>query len=229
MLWAQGLAYPLVFTQGAMGDLVLFALEPQVQAALSGLRYEAIHLLLPGPKTLLAVSAYLPQDLPDGKRQEVRGLLRSLEFVAPKDRVPYRTEALMDPLLGVPAAYLPVPQGYAFQGSVVAKGGTLRAPAFQLTKGGVVLRRDVIYLEAMAVATPFGGNPSTILLWNGQLGQVPGYLCAGLPGRSLPSWPRDSGLGKRGPPGRSPRSSPSGGPAGWPATWRGCAGPGSSR
>lgn len=135
MLWAQGLAYPLVFTQGAMGDLVLFALEPQVQAALSGLRYEAIHLLLPGPKTLLAVSAYLPQDLPDGKRQEVRGLLRSLEFVAPKDRVPYRTEALMDPLLGVPAAYLPVPQGYAFQGSVVAKGGTLRAPAFQLTKG----------------------------------------------------------------------------------------------
>ena len=182
MLWAQGLAYPLVFTQGAMGDLVLFALEPQVQAALSGLRYEAIHLLLPGPKTLLAVSAYLPQDLPDGKRQEVRGLLRSLEFVAPKDRVPYRTEALVDPLLGVPAAYLPVPQGYAFQGSVVAKGGTLRAPAFQLTKGGVVLRRDVIYLEAMAVATPFGGNPSTILLWNGQLGQVPGYLCAGSSG-----------------------------------------------
>ena len=31
-------------------------------------------------------------------------------------------------------------------------------------------------------ATPFGGNPSTILLWNGQLGQVPGYLCAGSSG-----------------------------------------------
>lgn len=40
----------------------------------------------------------------------------------------------------------------------------------------------MIYLEAMAVATPFGGNPSTILLWNGQLGQVPGYLCAGSSG-----------------------------------------------
>ena len=116
MLLARGLGYPLPLTQGAMGDLLLFAADPQVQAALSGLRYEATHLLLPGPKSLLAVSAYLPQDLPTDRRKEVLGLLRSLEFLGPEKRVPYREEAVLDPRLGVPALGVPVPQGYTLQG-----------------------------------------------------------------------------------------------------------------
>jgi hypothetical protein len=182
MLLARGLGYPLPLTQGAMGDLLLFAADPQVQAALSGLRYEATHLLLPGPKSLLAVSAYLPQDLPTDRRKEVLGLLRSLEFLGPKERVPYRVEAVLDPLLGVPALRVPVPQGYTLQGGVVDFTETQRRPVFQLSKGGVVLRREAIYLKALAIATPFGGSPSTILLWNGQAGRVPGFLCAQGPG-----------------------------------------------
>jgi hypothetical protein len=178
MLLARGLGYPLPLTQGAMGDLLLFAADPQVQAALSGLRYEATHLLLPGPKSLLAVSAYLPQDLPTDRRKEVLGLLRSLEFLGPKERVPYRVEAVLDPLLGVPALRVPVPQGYTLQGGVVDFTETQRRPVFQLSKGGVVLRREVVYLQALAIATPFGGSPSTILLWNGRAGRVPGFLCA---------------------------------------------------
>jgi len=178
MFLAQGLAYPLALTQRAMGDLLLFAVDPRVQAALSSLRYEATHLLLPGPKSLLAVSAYLPQDLPAARRKEVLGLLRSLEFLDPKERVPYRVEAVLDPLLGVPALRVPVPQGYTLQGGVVDFTETERRPVFQLAKGGVVLRREVIYLQALAIATPFGGSPSTILVWNGRLGQVPGFFCA---------------------------------------------------
>jgi hypothetical protein len=182
MFLAQGLAYPLALTQRAMGDLLLFAVDPGVQAALSSLRYEATHLLLPGPKSLLAVSAYLPQDLPAARRKEVLGLLRSLEFLDPKERVPYRVEAVLDPLLGVPALRVPVPQGYTLQGSVVSFTETERRPVFQLAKGGVVLRREAIYLQALAIASPFGGSPSTILLWNGQAGRVPGFLCATAPG-----------------------------------------------
>ncbi|MGC8967890.1 MAG: hypothetical protein ACP5JV_06145 [Thermus sp.] len=178
MLLARGLGYPFFLTQRAMGELALFAMAPEAQAALSGLRYEAAHLLLPGPKSLLAVSAYLPQDLsPDG-RKEVLGLLRSLEFLGPKERVPYRVEAVLDPGLGVPALAVPVPQGYTLAGSVVDLDETQRRPVFQLAKGGVVLRRDAVLLEAMAIATPFGGSPNTILLWNGRAGQVPGFLCA---------------------------------------------------
>jgi hypothetical protein len=86
MLLARGLGYPLPLTQGAMGDL------------------------------LLAVSAYLPQDLPTDRRKEVLGLLRSLEFLGPEKRVPYRVEAVLDPRLGVPALWVPVPQGYTLQG-----------------------------------------------------------------------------------------------------------------
>jgi hypothetical protein len=182
MLLARGLGYPLPLTQGAMGDLLLFAADPQVQAALSGLRYEATHLLLPGPKSLLAVSAYLPQDLPTDRRKEVLGLLRSLGFLGPEERVPYREEAVLDPLLGVPALRVPVPQGYTLQGGVVDFTETQRRPVFQLSKGGVVLRREAIYLQALAIATPFGGSPSTILLWNGRAGKVPGFLCAQGPG-----------------------------------------------
>ncbi len=181
MLLARGLAYPMAFTQGAMGELALFALEPQVQGALSGLRYEATHLLLPGPKSLLAVSAYLPQDLPEEGRRELRGLLRSLEFLDPKDRVPYRTEAILDPLLGVPAARLPVPQGYTLQGSVVPQTETLRLPVFQLSKGGVAYRQDVGHLQATSMVTPFGGGPRTLVLWNGQVVEVPGFFCARSP------------------------------------------------
>ncbi|WP_022798035.1 hypothetical protein [Thermus islandicus] len=181
MLLARNLRYPLPLTQGAMGELVLFALDPQVQAALSGLRYEAAHLLLPGPKSLFAVSAYLPQDLSSAERKEVLGLLRSLEFLGPKERVPYRVEAVPDPLLGVPALRVPVPQGYTLQGSVVDFSETQRRPVFQLSKGGVVLRREVVYLEALAIATPFGGSPSTLWLWNGRAGKAPGFLCARSP------------------------------------------------
>jgi hypothetical protein len=124
------------------------------------------------------VSAYLPQDLPTDRRKEVLGLLRSLEFLGPEERVPYREEAVLDPLLGVPALRVPVPQGYTLQGGVVDFTETQRRPVFQLSKGGVVLRREVVYLQALAIATPFGGSPSTILLWNGRAGRVPGFLCA---------------------------------------------------
>ncbi len=117
MLLAQGLAYPLAFTQGAMGDLALFALEPQVQAVLSGLRYEATHLLLPGPKAILAVSAYLPRDLPEEKRGELGGLLRSLEFLDPKDRVPYRMEPSRTPSSGFRRPTCPSPRGTPSRGA----------------------------------------------------------------------------------------------------------------
>jgi len=181
MLLSQGLGYPLPLTQGAMGELVLFALDPQVQESLSRLRYEAAHLLIPGPKSLLAVSTYLPQDLPSASRKAVLGLLQSLEFLGPQDRVPYKVETILDPSLGVPAMRVPVPQGYALQGSVVDFTETQRRPVFQLSKGGVILRKEVIYVTAKSISASFGASQNTILLWNGRLGQIQGFLCARAP------------------------------------------------
>ncbi|GIW26623.1 hypothetical protein [Meiothermus sp.] len=147
---------------------------------LLGLTYEVAHLLLPGPKSLLVVSVYLPTDAPREAREKALGVLRSLEFLPPQARVAYRAQTVQDPVLGMEAFTLEVPQGYRLQNGLVPTGasaGAVRQLAYALQGPGVLLRQDLLYARASSLQTGFGGNASTVLGWNGRVGQVAGFLC----------------------------------------------------
>ncbi|RDI95132.1 hypothetical protein DV704_08650 [Meiothermus sp. QL-1] len=173
LLLSQGLGYPWPLA----GRLTTIPLPAYQDPFLLGLRYEAAHLLLPGPKSLLSVSAYLPADAPAQARREALAVLRSLEFLPPGARVAYGVQAVRDPVLGMEAFYAPVPQGWRFQGGLVPASAHLRHLAFRLQGEGVSLRRDLLYTQAQGVQGPFGGGSQTSLLWNGQGSQLSGFLC----------------------------------------------------
>lgn len=173
LLLGQGLGYPWPLA----GSLTGIPLPAYQDPFLLGLRYEAAHLLLPGPKSLLSVSAYLPADAPAQVRKEALAVLRSLEFLPPGARVPYGVQAVRDPVLGMEAFYAPVPQGWRFQGALVPASAHLRHLAFLLQGEGVSLRRDLLYTQAQGLQGAFGGGAQTSLLWNGQGSQLPGFLC----------------------------------------------------
>ncbi|AEV16682.1 hypothetical protein TCCBUS3UF1_16410 [Thermus sp. CCB_US3_UF1] len=176
LLLIQGLSYPFPLAEE------MAALPPPAyqDPFLLGLRYEASHLLLPGAKSLLLVSAYLPTDASFEVRKRLFSALRSLEFLPQEARVAYGVQAVRDPLLGMEAFHAKVPQGYAFQAGLVPVGesaGAVRDLVYLLQGEGVFLRKERVFALAYGVQTGFGGNASTLLGWNGQKAQLAGFLC----------------------------------------------------
>ncbi|MDR7443091.1 MAG: hypothetical protein QN193_03410 [Armatimonadota bacterium] len=194
---AQGLRYPWEFAQ-SLGRYTLTLSVPQARTYLQGLSYEAAHLLLAGERAVLAVSVYLPQDLDRARRAAVLGVLRSFGFVPSTQRVPYTPQPIYDPVLGLVAAQVPVPEGYAFQAGV-APQGNLRFPAFSLRQGRKLVRRDVVHVWSGGVQTQFGSNAQTRLTWNGSVSAGSGPTCltsqGQLPQLVLQLWRAETGAG----------------------------------
>ncbi|GAA6732001.1 hypothetical protein [Thermus sp. 93170] len=176
LLAAQGLVYPYRLAP----SLALRAFQDPFFA---GLTYEAAHLLLRGDRQVLAVSVFLPTDASATVRGRAFQVLRSLEFLPVNARVAYGVQRVYDPLLGMEAFALKVPQGYAFRGALVPTGDgpSVRQLAFTLDRPGVSQRMDVLFLVASGLQTGLGGNASTIFGWNGQKRILPGFLCPTTP------------------------------------------------
>ncbi|MCS7173661.1 MAG: hypothetical protein N0A24_09880 [Armatimonadetes bacterium] len=172
---AQGLRYPWELA-GQIGEYNFVLSSARARARLAKLSYEAAHLLIPGQSAVLAVSVYLPRDAHANTRARALSVLRSLTFLPPGQRVAYRMQPVYDTLLGMVAGYVPVPDGYAFQGGVVPQAG-LRWPAFALIRSPSVMRFDVIYVNSEGVQTRFAANAQTRLTWNGSPATRAGGLC----------------------------------------------------
>ncbi|MCS7173094.1 MAG: hypothetical protein N0A24_06820 [Armatimonadetes bacterium] len=158
---AQGLSYPLLLAQG-IGEHTSALFSARARERLAAFSYDAAHLLVPGQNAVLAVSAYLPRDASRATRRAALLALRSLTFLPPHERVAYRIQPVYDPLLGMVAMQVPVPEGYAFQGGVVPQAN-LRWPALFLSRGRRVLRQDVVYVNSGGVQSQFGANAQTRL------------------------------------------------------------------
>jgi len=197
LLAAQGLRYPWELAQG-LGSYALALSLPQARAHLQSLSYEGAHLLLAGERAVLAVSAYLPRDLDRSRRAAVLGVLRSFGFLPAAERLPYTPQPIYDPVLGLVAAQVPVPQGYAFAAGVVPQGN-LRLPAFSLRQGPKMLRRDVVHVSSGGVQTQFGSNAQTRLTWNGNVSTQSGAVCLTSEGQVpqfvLQLWRAETGAG----------------------------------
>jgi len=193
LLLTQGLAYPFHLA----GHFRAFPPAAYQDPLLRSLGYEAAHLLLPGDKSLLWVSAYLPTDAGPEARRKALDVLRSLEFLPPQGRTPYQVQTLQDPLLGIPAYTAHLPQGYAFQWVLVTASTTLRNLAYRLQGQGATLRKDYLLVQSSGLQTGFGGNAQIQLVWNGQASMIQGFLCAASEGEVvsllLSLWQQETG------------------------------------
>ncbi|RIH88271.1 hypothetical protein Mlute_00687 [Meiothermus luteus] len=173
LVLARGLAYPFHLADNLTG------LPPGAfqDGFIGSLSYEAAHLLLPGSRSLLLVSVYLPEGASPALRKGVLSVLRSLEFLPQSSRVAYETQVVPDPLLQMEAFYAPVPRGFTFQGGLVPMNSTMRSLAFSLRGAGASLRMDQLYAESSALQSGFGGSAVSRLIWNGQATQFQGFLC----------------------------------------------------
>lgn len=195
LLVVQGLRYPLELAHG-IGDHSWALFSRQARTRLGAFSYDAAHLLVPGQNAVLAVSVYLPRDASSATRQAALLLLRSLAFLPPHERVVYSMQPVYDPLLGMVAVQVPVPEGYAFQGGVVPQGN-VRHPAFSLSRGRSLLRRDVVWVNSGGVQSQFGANAQTRLTWNGNTATQAGAFCltqkAQVPQFLLQLWRMETG------------------------------------
>ncbi|MDW8091465.1 MAG: hypothetical protein RMI80_08645 [Meiothermus sp.] len=173
LVLARGLAYPYHLADNLAG-LPQGALQ---DGFLRSLSYEVAHLLVPGSRSLLVVSVYLPKDASPALRRQTLSVLRSLEFLPQSSRVAYETQVVRDPVLRMEAFYAPVPRGFTFQGGLVPVNSTMRSLAFSLQGMGASLRADLLYAEGSALQTGFGGSAVSRIIWNGQASQFQGFLC----------------------------------------------------
>jgi len=170
LLYTGGLSYPLF-----IADLVQ-TIPPNAyqDGFLSSLVYEGVHLLLPGERSVLSVSVYIPQEASEETRRRVLEVLRSMKFFPPSSSKPVD---LQDPLLGLAAYTALVPEPYRLRWDVVKMSAHVRDVAYVFEGQGVTLRKDHVVLSAHLLQTPFGGDAQSLLTINNRTYQFQGFVC----------------------------------------------------
>jgi len=138
--------------------------------------YQVVHYVLSQKTVSLIVSLYLPRD-GEVYKEEIVKILSSFAFLPPNERISWRYAKIVEPMNGMTAALMPVPDGFNFSGSVV-KQGTKRWFIYNLrTSDGSAIRMDLVDVNSGALSTGFGGNANTVLTINGSSSQQPNFIC----------------------------------------------------
>lgn len=158
--FAQGIA-----VYGAPLQFPAFLLSSAVLAPAT--RYQTLTFFVPGRHTVLVYTILAPLEANRDEIESALRIVRTLRFLPPEQRIPYRTEAIIDPVYGMPALWVPVPEGFAFTGQVVRADN----PQFfyRLEGPGGFLRFDAISIQSYATQSfPGVGQAASIVTWNGQ-------------------------------------------------------------
>jgi hypothetical protein len=138
--------------------------------------YQVVHYVLSQKTVSLIVSLYLPRD-GEVYKEEIVKILSSFAFLPPNERVSWQYAKIVEPMNGMTAVLIPVPNGFNFSGSVV-KQGTKRWFIYSLRRSdGSAIRMDLVDVNSGAVSTGFGGNAHTVLTINGSSSQQPNFIC----------------------------------------------------
>jgi hypothetical protein len=138
--------------------------------------YQVVHYVLSQKTVSLIVSLYLPRDR-EVYKEEIVKILSSFAFLPPNERISWRYAKIVEPMNGMTAALMPVPDGFNFSGSVI-KQGTNRWFIYSLRRSdGSAIRMDLVDVNSGAIYTGFGGNAYTVLTINGSSSQQPNFIC----------------------------------------------------
>jgi hypothetical protein len=138
--------------------------------------YQVVHYVLSQKTVSLIVSLYLPRD-GEVYKDEIVKILSSFAFLPPNERISWRYAKIVEPMNGMTAVLMPVPDGFNFSGSVV-KQGTKRWFIYSLRRSdGSAIRMDLVDVNSGALSTGFGGNAYTVLTINGSSSQQPNFIC----------------------------------------------------
>jgi len=138
--------------------------------------YQVVHYVLSQKTVSLIVSLYLPRD-GEVYKDEIVKILSSFAFLPPNERISWRYAKIVEPMNGMTAALMPVPDGFNFSGNVVEQG-TKRWFIYSLRRSdGSAIRMDLVDVNSGAVSTGFGGNAHTVLTINGSSSQQPNFIC----------------------------------------------------
>jgi hypothetical protein len=92
----------------------------------------------------LIVSLYLPRD-GEVYKDDIVKILSSFAFLPPNERVSWQYAKIVEPMNGMTAVLIPVPDGFNFSGNVV-KQGTKRWFIYSLRRSdGSAIRMDLGY------------------------------------------------------------------------------------
>jgi hypothetical protein len=138
--------------------------------------YQVVHYVLSQKTVSLIVSLYLPRD-GEVYKDEIVKILSSFAFLPSNERISWQYAKIVEPMNGMTAALMPVPDGFNFGGSVV-KQGTKRWFIYSLRRSdGSAIRMDLVDVNSGALSTGFGGNAYTVLTINGSSSQQPNFIC----------------------------------------------------
>jgi len=138
--------------------------------------YQVVHYVLSQKTVSLIVSLYLPRD-GEVYKDEIVKILSSFAFLPPNERISWRYAKIVEPMNGMTAALMPVPDGFNFSGSVIEQV-TKRWFIYSLGKSdGSAIRMDFVDVNSGAISTGFGGNAYTVLTINGSSSQQPNFIC----------------------------------------------------
>lgn len=138
--------------------------------------YQVVHYVLSQKTVSLIVSLYLPKDR-EVYKDEIVKILSSFAFLPPNERISWQYAKIVEPMNGMTAVLIPVPNGFNFSGNVI-KQGTKRLFIYSLGKSdGSAIRMDLVDVNSGAISTGFGGNAYTVLTINGSSSQQPNFIC----------------------------------------------------
>jgi hypothetical protein len=138
--------------------------------------YQVVHYVLSQKTVSLIVSLYLPRD-GEVYKDEIVKILSSFAFLPPNERISWRYAKIVEPMNGMTAVLMPVPDGFNFSGSVVEQG-TKRWFIYSLRRSdGSAIRIDLVDVNSGALSTAFGGNADTVLTINGSSSLQPNFIC----------------------------------------------------
>lgn len=152
----EGLGYPY-----ALNPLVVLEQSPPPQ------RFGLMGVLLKGNQVALIVLFIFPEDASDALRNEMRELVRSLQFLPASSRVKWKEHILEDPYLGVPYASLHAPEGYTVEGHPFRQGAKYYY-RYEVKQGNFVARMDAVDINTSIV----GYSAVSQLTYNGKSVQL---------------------------------------------------------
>lgn len=158
-----------------------------INAGLLGIQlpqnYQEATVFLPGEKVVLILSCYFPATTNSSTRKQILDIIRSLQFVDPKERIAWREHSVTDPETGELAFRIHVPTEAEFKGAVIPNAGlgTQRQLIFSIRFHEFTFRLDQFGLQTYIIQSPYGTQANCMLNINGAVSQQPQPLIVDSP------------------------------------------------
>jgi hypothetical protein len=165
-----------VFKKTEGGTLIYFNTKYpyEILGKIKGGNYRGIMMVIDGDKLSRVSILIFPQNPDEGMLGKLRELAESFKVIPAKERVAYTYGAIYDPA-GIPAIYLPVPDGWKLEGQAIKTGVQAWGAYYRLYSGEAFLALDNLSAEANSVM----GNSQTMLKINGNASMIGGFVVVG--------------------------------------------------